>query len=92
MWENVGIIRERKGLEIAVRELARMRKEADERWWSEGINAHTIEYRNATMLATLIAKGALERTESRGLQYRLDYPLMDDEHWKHDTIRKGPKP
>jgi L-aspartate oxidase len=92
MWENVGIIRERKGLEIALKELARMRKEAEERWWSEGVNAHTIEYRNATMLATLIAKGALERTESRGLQYRLDYPLTDDEHWKRDTIRKGPKP
>ncbi len=92
MWDHVGIIRERKGLDAAVRELAKLRKEANERWWSEGINAHTIEYRNATLLATLIAKGALERTESRGLQYRLDYPLTDDEHWKHDTIRQGPRP
>jgi succinate dehydrogenase / fumarate reductase flavoprotein subunit len=35
--------------------------------------------------------GAIERTESRGAQFRTDFPERDDEHWlKHIVISRGP--
>jgi L-aspartate oxidase len=91
MWDDVGIIRDREGLERALAKLAQLREEAKRRWWDEGVNADTIEYRNATLVGTLIARGALLRTESRGLQFRTDYPLTDDDNWKRDTVQAGPK-
>ena len=37
--------------------------------------------------AELIVMGALERKESRGAQFRTDYPARDDEHWlKHINL------
>ena len=37
--------------------------------------------------AELIVMGALERKESRGAQFRTDYPERDDEHWlKHINL------
>ena len=37
--------------------------------------------------AETIVMGALERKESRGAQFRLDYPERDDDEWlKHITI------
>jgi len=90
MWDDVGIIRERDGLERAVHVLKDLHRGAIERWRQEGINGDTIEYRNATLVGLLIARSALARTESRGLHYRLDKPLTDDVHWKHDSEVKGP--
>jgi len=90
MWDDVGIIREREGLRRAVSRLTMLRREAGRRIEDEGMNADTIEYRNATLLGALIAKGALARTESRGLHYRGDFPHVDDERFRHDTLMKGP--
>ena len=44
--------------------------------------------------AECIVVGALERKESRGAQFRTDYPKRDDEHWlKHiDLARDGDEP
>jgi L-aspartate oxidase len=91
MWDDVGIVRDREGLKRALAKLSQLRQEAKRRWWDEGVNADTIEYRNATLVGTLIARGALARTESRGLQFRTDYPHTDDEHWKRDTVQAGPE-
>ncbi len=90
MWDDVGIIRDRSGLRRATGRLSLLVHRACRRWLSEGVNADTIEYRNATLVGLLIAKSALERTESRGLQFRSDFPRTDDVHWKKDTILKGP--
>jgi L-aspartate oxidase len=91
MWDDVGIIRDRAGLRRAVSRLTILRREAEERLLEKGMNADTIEYRNATLLGALIAKAALARTESRGLQYRSDYPQIDDALFRHDTMMKGPR-
>jgi succinate dehydrogenase/fumarate reductase flavoprotein subunit len=37
-------------------------------------------------LAELIAIGALERQESRGSHFRLDYPERDDANWLKHTM------
>jgi succinate dehydrogenase / fumarate reductase flavoprotein subunit len=41
--------------------------------------------------ADMIAKSAIERTESRGAHTRLDFPNRDDENWlKHIVLTKQP--
>ncbi|HEY0385336.1 MAG TPA: hypothetical protein VGC64_04965, partial [Pyrinomonadaceae bacterium] len=46
--------------------------------------------RNFLTVATLIARAAQWRTESRGAHYRTDFPARDDEHWRvHSVIREG---
>ena len=40
--------------------------------------------------AEAIAVSALERKESRGAQFRIDYPSRDDENWlKHIVVSQG---
>jgi succinate dehydrogenase / fumarate reductase flavoprotein subunit len=36
--------------------------------------------------AFMVAKAALNRTESRGAHFRTDYPKRDDENWLKHTI------
>ncbi len=49
------------------------------------------EVLNMLTLGTQIAKCALLREESRGVQLRDDYPNADDEHWRrHITLRLPP--
>jgi L-aspartate oxidase len=46
------------------------------------VNLHT--------LATLIARSALAREESRGSHYRDDFPYRDDDTFqKHSLIQRG---
>lgn len=42
--------------------------------------------------AYLIAKGALDRTESRGAHSREDYPKRDDDKWLNRTLARWPDP
>ena len=82
MWERVGLIRDRTGLESALAEIA----EIEERGaavavpggpeynlaWQDWLNLQSM-----TTAARLIARSALERTESRGSHYRRDFPQSD---------------
>jgi L-aspartate oxidase len=45
--------------------------------------------RNPHTLARLIAKGGLERRESRGGHFRTDYPFEDEAFAAHTVIRPG---
>jgi len=45
-----------------------------------------IQLKGSLDLAEVILKGALNRQESRGAQFRTDYPMRDDRSWLKHTI------
>jgi L-aspartate oxidase len=65
MWDHVGIVRHRDGLERALEVLAAV---------EQRLPAGATEEINMCQTATLIARAALARPESRGGHFRSDYP------------------
>ncbi|CAD7288379.1 MULTISPECIES: fumarate reductase flavoprotein subunit [Campylobacter] len=92
MWEHVAIFRTGEGLATAVRELEELYKHSlDVKITNKTLfgNPELEEaYRVPKMLklALCIAKGALDRTESRGAHYREDYTKRDDLNWLNRTL------
>ena len=86
MWNYVGIVRTDKRLYRARRRVEMLLEEIKEYYWSFKITRDTLELRNIALTAQLIINGALERKESRGLHYNLDYPRPDDNDEVQNTI------
>ncbi|MSN97020.1 fumarate reductase flavoprotein subunit [Campylobacter sp. FMV-PI01] len=92
MWEHVAIFRVGEGLQKAVNELEELLKECDSIEIKNKAKFGNPEledaYRTPKMikLALCVAKGALDRTESRGAHYREDYPKRDDANWLKRTL------
>jgi len=98
MQEKVGIFRNQTGLEEAVAELEILLKKTKQiKVGSKAIgnNPELNEaYRVPKMikLALCVAKGALERRESRGAHFREDYTNRDDLNWLKRTITTWKNP
>ncbi|HKQ99049.1 MAG TPA: hypothetical protein VJT09_00170, partial [Pyrinomonadaceae bacterium] len=79
MWERVGILRSRESIRRALLEFEQIARAPLAR-----------ASRNFLNVATLIARSALWREESRGAHYRIDFPARDDEHWRvHSVVKPG---
>ena len=79
MWTQVGLIRDRAGLDAAVAAF-----EADWQWLAAQPPASTVEQARLAsliMVGGLMARAALRREESRGGHYRSDFPARNDAVW-----------
>ncbi|MBL9080522.1 MAG: FAD-binding protein, partial [Planctomycetales bacterium] len=86
MWHSVGVRRDHAGLDDAA--------ETIDRWCGYALNRQLTspqgwELQNMLTIARLMVDAALRREESRGTHLRLDFPQLDDAHWrKHIDFRR----
>ena len=93
MWDKVGIFRDGPQLREAVNSILSLKERVKQ---NMGCKSETRTFDRSLIdalmlegmldLAHIIALGALERTESRGSHYRLDYPNRDDKYWLKHTL------
>ena len=88
MWDYVGIVRSSKRLEQARHRVQLLRREIAEYYRDYRVSGDLIELRNLTLVARLIITSALQRKESRGLHYTLDYPKSKS--YSQDTVLYPP--
>jgi len=86
MWDYVGIVRSMDRLKRALRRIQLIQAEVEDFYRRTRISTSLLELRNLACVAGIIVKSALRRQESRGLHYMIDFPYVDDEHFRHDTV------
>jgi L-aspartate oxidase len=88
MWDYVGIVRSNKRLERANSRIVNLQEEIRQYYWDFIVTSDLLELRNIATVAGLIIQSALQRKESRGLHYTLDYPEPDPAWAQRNTVLK----
>jgi succinate dehydrogenase / fumarate reductase, flavoprotein subunit len=97
MNRHAAVFRDEAGLQTALETIGRLKDEADRAWIDDHgtvfnqdvLGAIELGYMVDCAEATVVA--AIERKESRGAQFRTDYPERNDEEWlKHIDVSLGP--
>ncbi len=83
MVRHMGIVRERRRLEEAQRDVAFWCRYALAR---EFHDRSGWELQNMLTVSQLMIGSALRREESRGCHFRSDFPQRDDEHWQRHLV------
>jgi L-aspartate oxidase len=72
MWYYVGLVRSRRRLERALRDLNNLQQDIDAFYRTTRVDTELISLRNAALAANIVARAAWENRESRGCHYRED--------------------
>jgi L-aspartate oxidase len=83
MWKQVGIVREKKGLTAALKQL----KEWERNMKGRPPDRDVFEIRNMITTAQLITRSALHREGSVGAHFRYDFPTKG-KNWRKRTVIK----
>ena len=86
MWSGVGIFRNEQVMKSAQANIEKLSKEFDRE--DKCLSKDEYELRNMLITAELIVKSALNRKESRGAHYRVDY-LNTNEVCEHSLVDKN---
>lgn len=75
MWDYVGIVRSDLRLERAIRRQTLLYEEVEDFYSRTRVNVPLCELRNLISIAYLIIRAAMNRKESCGLHYNIDYEM-----------------
>lgn len=70
MWYYVGLVRSRKRLERALRDLSNLQQDIDAFYRTTRLDPDILSLRNAALAANIVARAAWENRESHGCHYR----------------------
>jgi succinate dehydrogenase / fumarate reductase flavoprotein subunit len=96
MNRHAAVFRDEAGLQTAREAIGRLKEEAEHAWIDDHGTVFNQDVLGAIELGYMIdcaettVVGAIERKESRGAQFRTDYPERNDEEWlKHIDVTLG---
>jgi len=96
MNSHAAVFRDEQGLQTALETVRRLREETDKAWIDDRGTVFNQDVLGAMELGFMIdcaettVVAAIERKESRGAQFRTDFPERDDEQWlKHIDLTLG---